>query len=143
MITQYKVCSNFVIMNGNKVLLQKRKNTGYQDGMWALVGGHIEDRESVFQATKREAKEELGIDVELNDMEIVHCIQLKTNKDYIHYFVMIKKFKGIPKIIETDKADDLRYFDLNELPDNVAPSDRQGLEAINKGIRFSIFGFGE
>ena len=47
---------------GQEILLQKRHNTGYMDGMWdCSVAGHVENGESMKMALLREAKEEIGI----------------------------------------------------------------------------------
>ena len=52
---------------GREVLLQLRRGTGYMDEHWAAaVAGHVEKGESVFDAARREAAEELGVsEVEL------------------------------------------------------------------------------
>lgn len=47
----------------NKVLL--RKHDKYK--MWLSVGGHIEEAEDPNQAALREVKEEVGLDVQLDD----------------------------------------------------------------------------
>ena len=39
------VCVDIVLTRGNKVLLMKRKNTGNDDGMYELPGGHLEKNE--------------------------------------------------------------------------------------------------
>ncbi len=52
---------------GREVLLQLRQGTGYMDDHWAAaVAGHVEKGETVYDAARREADEEVGIsDVEL------------------------------------------------------------------------------
>lgn len=52
-------------INGKKeILLQKRCNTGYMDGKYdCACSGHLEKGESLSMAVAREAKEEIGIDV--------------------------------------------------------------------------------
>ncbi|MDE6075059.1 MAG: NUDIX domain-containing protein, partial [Clostridia bacterium] len=60
-----------------KVLLQRRQNTGFMDGLWDLsCSGHVEHGESMSQAAVREAKEELGVDI---------------SPDKIEFFVFIHK----------------------------------------------------
>ncbi len=53
-----------------EVLLQKRQNTGYMDNRYDLsVSGHLEPGENASQAVVRGAKEEIGIEVALEDLE--------------------------------------------------------------------------
>ncbi|MFA6450104.1 MAG: NUDIX hydrolase [bacterium] len=52
-----------IIIDG-KFALIKRKNEPFK-GMWALPGGFVDLGESVEDATRREAKEETGLDIEL------------------------------------------------------------------------------
>lgn len=64
-------------MNGNKkeILLLQRLNTGYMDGMWDFAGsGHVDENETAMQAVVRECKEEVGIDVKVNDLRFVHYL---------------------------------------------------------------------
>lgn len=66
-----------------EVLLQKRKNTGYMDGYWDFsASGHVENHESMKMATVREAKEELGIDVKIEDLEFISLIHHQTSNIY-------------------------------------------------------------
>jgi len=51
----------FLIKEG-QVLLLLRKNTGYNDGQYSAIAGHIEKHEGVIEALKKEAFEEAGID---------------------------------------------------------------------------------
>ena len=60
--------------NKTEVLLSLRKNTGYRDGEYELPGGHVEANEDLMKAMVREAKEELLIDIKVEDLQIVHIL---------------------------------------------------------------------
>ena len=50
------------LVDGDRVLLQLRTNTGYDHGFWAAAAaGHVEPGEPVSAAVVREASEELGV----------------------------------------------------------------------------------
>ncbi len=58
------VATDIVIKTGRGVVLVKRKNDPFR-GKWAIPGGFVEYGEFVEQAAIREAREETGLDVEL------------------------------------------------------------------------------
>ncbi|MBU4406392.1 MAG: NUDIX hydrolase, partial [Candidatus Altiarchaeota archaeon] len=51
----------------NSIVLVKRGIYPFE-GMWALPGGFVEYKETVENATIREAKEETGLDIEIERM---------------------------------------------------------------------------
>ena len=61
-----------IFRDGDKVLLLKRANTGYRDGYYSLPSGHLNGGEPAIRAAIREAKEEVGVDIDLKDLRLVH-----------------------------------------------------------------------
>ncbi|KKT86389.1 MAG: NUDIX hydrolase, partial [Microgenomates group bacterium GW2011_GWA1_Microgenomates_45_10] len=55
--------SYVILQRENKILLQRRYNTGYEDGNYSFVSGHVEQGESYINAIIREAKEEAGVEL--------------------------------------------------------------------------------
>ena len=53
----FRVAVNLLFLKDNKVCLMRRYNTGWNDGMYALMGGHVEDGENPINTAIREAKE--------------------------------------------------------------------------------------
>lgn len=51
-----------ILIHNNKILLQKLKN----DEGYAIIGGHVSFLENSIETLKREFKEELHIDIEVN-----------------------------------------------------------------------------
>lgn len=123
--------------NGNtEILLQKRHNTGYMDGKYdAACSGHLEKGESFSMALAREAKEEINIDINEKDLRFVSLIHAY-HQDYINVFFITTKYEGIPKIMEPDKCDDLRWFNIEELPENTITRIRNVIENIKNGILY-------
>lgn len=108
-----------VIDGKEEVLLQKRVNTGYMDNMYEVAcSGHLEQGESLTEAIAREALEELGIVVKEEDLELLNVFH-SYEEEYIRFFFMPSKYVGIPEIKEKDKCDDLRWFSIDGLPENM------------------------
>ena len=104
--------------DGNiEVLLALRKNTGYADGEYELPGGHVEAGEDLMQAMIREAKEELGIELERENLKIKHILHhYKGNR--IKFIIAANSYNGELKIGEPDKCEKIEWFDINNLPNN-------------------------
>lgn len=106
------------LKKGNKILLQRRFNTGYEDGKYTFVSGHVEDGETPTQAIIREAKEEVGITIKSEDLEFLHLMYRKgTDSARTDICFTISKWEGNPQNMEPDKCDDVGWFELDKLPE--------------------------
>ena len=126
----------FLVKDG-KVLLLKRANTGYEDGKYSLPAGHADGNESARAATVREANEEAGVDVNLEDLKFAHAMHRLQNDERVDFFFVADKWLGEPKNMEPEKCDDLSWFPLNDLPANTIPYIKQALESYQQGIYYS------
>jgi len=130
------------LTKGNKILLQRRFNTGYEDGKYGIVSGHKEENETFKEALLREAKEESGIILDLKDLEVVHTMFRKIPKDErIDVFIKAKKWRGIIKNMELERCDDLRWFKINSLPKNMIYYVEVAIENIQNKIFYSEYSF--
>lgn len=111
---------NVFVVNGSKVLLGRRFDTGWMDGYLCAPGGHIEKGESPTVAMQREIEEELGTKVDLNDLEFL-CIAARNTAPYEYasyeFVIRDKDYKFINA--EPDKCSELVWVDIHELPDDV------------------------
>lgn len=131
-----------VLFKDNKVLLQRRKNTGYRDGNYGLVSGHLDGNESATEALIREAREEAGIILEAKDLVFKHAMHnISSGKEYLYLFFTASKWRGKPKILEPEKCDDLSWFDLDNLPTNIIGNIRKAIFYTQNGILYSELGF--
>lgn len=60
----------FFLREGH-ILLARRVGTGYDDGYFGLVGGHLEAGETIYQAAIRESREEIGVAIIVEDLKVV------------------------------------------------------------------------
>lgn len=125
------------VPGAREVLLQLRQGTGFMDGHWAAaVAGHVERGESVYDAARREAREEVGIE----DADLVPwCAMQRTGvgddplDERVDYFFVCTSWSGTPRLMEPEKAADLRWFDLEHLPTPVVPHERRVLDSVRAG----------
>lgn len=124
-----------------QILLHRRKNTGYQDGKWDIAAsGHVDEGETAKMAVVRECEEELGIDVKIKDLSFVHLSHRASNiggRTYYDIYFVVNKYHGIPKIIEPDKCSELRWFKINDLPNEIIDIRKVVLENYKNNIQYS------
>lgn len=129
----------------DEVLLQLRQNTGYMDGHWAAAAaGHVERGETAYNAARREAHEEIG--VEVGDLTFVTSMQRTRHADpideRIDFFFTCRSWRGEPRVVEPQKAAAMDWFPLDALPDPVVPHELFVLERLGTGLEsYTTFGF--
>lgn len=130
------------------VLLQLRQNTGYMDGYWtAGAAGHGELGETAVDTAVREAKEELGVDVDATDM-IASSVMQRTDgtaeprEQRVDWFFVCDSWRGEPTILEPRKCAELAWFDLDALPERVPDYERLALAAIRDERTSTLLSFG-
>ena len=128
---QVKVGVGVIVIKNGKTLLSKRMG-GHSKGAWGSAGGHLEYGETPIQGVKREAKEELGI--ELSNLKLISVINwLKEDAHYVDITFSADIASGEPKILEPDKISEFGWFDLDNLPKPLFDFVRVPLEAITTG----------
>ncbi len=132
--------SYLVLIKNNKILLQRRFNTGYEDGKYSVVAGHVDKGETFTEAIIREVKEEAGIILEAEDLSVVHVMNRNIqNNERIDIFFIAEKWTGNIENKEPNKCDDLSWFDLNDMPDNVIPYIKEAINCIKNKVVYSEF----
>lgn len=108
-----------ILKQDDKVLFHLRKNTGYCDGMWSLIAGHVEDGESATAAMIREVREEIGIELSPSQIKVVHVMHRQTNRLNVDVFFDCPSWQGAIKNCEPEKCERLEFFSMEALPENV------------------------
>ncbi len=90
-------------------------------GHWTLSKGHVEEGENIEEATVREIKEELGIDIEIREKlgentYIAHDPEKGKIRKRVNYFLAQAVFQEL-KLGKSGGLDDARWFKLADIID--------------------------
>ena len=131
------------LVEGGRVLLLRRFNTGYRDGSYSVVAGHLDGGEPVVEATVREAREEVGIALEPRDLRVVGVMHRREGDERIDFFLAAERWHGEIGNAEPEKCDEVAWFPLDRLPGNVVPYVAKALANFRAGIWFESFGWAD
>ena len=132
-----------LLRRGNEVLLLRRANTGYQDGKYSIIAGHLDGDELATAGIVREAKEEASVAVNPQDVRLVHtCHRLTRNQvgqERLDLFFETDKWQGEVANTEPEKCDDLSWFPVDKLPDNMLPLVRNVINDVMRSVSYSEY----
>lgn len=101
-----------ILDNKNRVLLIHRNTTNRVQ--WETPGGKIDEGEDPEQTAQREIEEEIGVSVEIiRELGRKEFEEDQYTMEYIWFLAKVQR--GIPKIVEKDKYDGIKYFQWKEL----------------------------
>ncbi len=111
----FKITVDALVVKNKKLLLMKR-NTQPFIGEWALPGGIVDSNELLEEAVKRETKEETGINVQpIKRVGVFDALDRDPSRRSITVVYLCEAIGG--KITENSEAQDIKWFQLNELPE--------------------------
>jgi 8-oxo-dGTP diphosphatase len=141
MRSKFPVAVHIFFLRDELILLLRRFNTGYEDGNYSVVAGHVDSGETVIQAAIREANEEVGVIIEPADIQIVHVMNRKSVDERIDFFIEVRYWAGEVTNNEPQKCDDLTWMAIDSLPHNTIPYVKRAIENYQAGIFYSEFGW--
>jgi len=122
-----------MVLDGNSVLLVRQT---YMSG-WFMPGGAVHRGETLEQAARREAREEVG--AELGDLELMGAYTNFKEWKTDHNIVFISR--GVTWTGKRDREiAEARFFPLDQLPDGLWPGHRRRLEEARAGLPHPGFG---
>lgn len=108
----------FAIIKNDKweILFQKRQNTGFRDWMYQLPSWHLEWKEIMKESLIRELKEELNIEVNDEDMNILHISHvICPDRVYFNIYIEIIKYTWELKNLEPEKCSEIVFKDFEKI----------------------------
>ncbi|MFK8034890.1 MAG: NUDIX domain-containing protein [Hyphomicrobiales bacterium] len=132
---------HLVLERDEEFLMLHRFQTGYMDGYYSLVAGHVDGGETFKQAMAREALEEAGISIELEDLELVHTMHRLDGEERIALFFKAEKWSGEVTNVEPHKCDDLDWYTIQAKSPFMIPYILSAITKIGEGKTYSEFGW--
>lgn len=132
---------HLLLIRQGQILLLERQNTGYEDGNWSVVAGHVDGHEPARVAMAREAWEEAGLRLDPAALALSHVMHRRSDDERVSFFFRAERWRGEPANREPHKCSRLAWFPLEALPGNVVPYVRQGIDLSLAHTPYSEFGW--
>lgn len=129
-----RVAVYLILHKDNEILLLLRDNTGFMDGRYSLVAGHVEAGETPSEAMIREAKEEANLDIQPEDLipAMISYRNTPDNPTYVDFYFHCSHWQGEIHNNEPDKCAELKFFAQDSLPDNMVGYVRNVINHLDK-----------
>ena len=119
----HKAVVVFIINSKGQVLLQKRSAAKkLWPNMWDITaGGHVLAGEFGFQAGIRECKEELGIELNVNDLIFIGATTSTNikgdivNNHFNEYYIANKDIDETKLQLQEEEVSEVKWIDKNEI----------------------------
>ena len=122
----------FIVNDSNEFLMLLRaRDSRVEPGTWMIPGGKVDFNEKMEDTVKREILEEIGVEIDVVE-------PIKTNDHILpdHHWVtttfLCKIKSGEPKVMEQHKHDDVKWFKMDELPENLSVASTNSLNAYKE-----------
>ena len=132
---------HLVLLQDDRLLMLRRFNTGYEDGNYSLIAGHVDGGEAFTQAMSREAFEEAGLTLGRRDLSLALTMHRRSDDERLSLFFVATRWSGVPVNREPEKCDDLSWIPLKNRPVNTVPYVDAALRSISAGENYSEFGW--
>lgn len=116
--------SAVLFVKDKQVLLGYRKNTEAYENFWGTPGGRIEANEEPKEAAIRESKEE----VDLTPVDLKGPAYTLDEYGVAGHFYLCTEWQGEPINVEPHKCRELKWFDIDDLPENIIPMTHKAFE---------------
>lgn len=113
-----RTVSCWIMNKKGEILLQKRADNKLRNpNMWAKTGGQVDSGESVEEAIFREVKEEIGIEIPKEQIQVLECWKGKelNNKRFAYNFIFVVDYKIEDYKLQKEEVAEVKYFTIEEM----------------------------
>jgi 8-oxo-dGTP pyrophosphatase MutT (NUDIX family) len=129
--------------DGTVLLGLRHPDSAFAPSTWHVLAGHCE-QESAITCLIREAREEAGLQIQPQDVELVHVvhhIDRAGDRPRMGLFFRARTWDGEPQLREPDKCTQWKFWHPTALPDDLVPYTRVVFEGIRAGRLYSETGW--
>lgn len=108
-----------IICNDEILLVKRGYGLADAEGYWSTVNGFIDEVKPVKEIAQQEAKEELGLDVTLDEIKVANSYTLENPKEKRKYivFACLITLKSKPEIVLDHEHTDYAWTTREQLKD--------------------------
>lgn len=112
---EYKLSVHVWILNSKgEILIQKRKeNLKRNPGKWAFTGGIVDAGETSLEGAMRESKEELGIDIDKDKIELL--LSFKREHGFVDVWLVKDDIEINKLILQKTEVSEVKWVSIKEL----------------------------
>ena len=135
---EYGLSVHIWIMNKEgKFLVQKRsKNKKIFPDMWSLIAGAVDTGETSEEGAIREAKEEIGVDINKDDMELI--LSFKRTHNFLDVWLVRKDIDLKDIIMQEEEVQEVKWVTKEELEEMIKNDEVAGNVTIYYKMVFTI-----
>lgn len=145
----YALSGVIVQDKSGRVAFILRSNTNWMNNHYGLPSGKTEKGESFVAGAIREAKEEIGITIEPEDLEHAITVHRASSSidtpgesmEWVDVYFTVKKYIGEAYNAEPDVHSELVWLNPNDLPENVIPSVAATMKAWASGENYLEYSY--
>lgn len=95
-------------------LIQKRSpNKKTFPNMWSQTGGGVDEGETTLQAALRECNEELGISIDLNNIELI--LSFKRKFDFVDVWLVKQDIDISNIVLQEEEVSEVKWSSIDEI----------------------------
>lgn len=114
-----------LLIRENQVFLVKR---AYKDWGFGVVAGVLNQGETLREAAIRHVEKKVGVVIDESDLNFLCFVHYKTENEKespLVFFFSATNWRGEPFNKEPERHIETKWFNLNQLPDHLAPGEDQ------------------
>lgn len=102
--------------DGKILLLKRSAHRSFLPSTWFLPAGHHDGDQTLEESAAREALEEVGVEIDMAYQRAACFIHSKVGLETISAFFVATKWRGEAVNNEPQEADEIGWFDIDNLP---------------------------